>query len=151
SMIIGAYFVFAGRLSFGGFLAFVNSLWRAVTGIFGVINMIPQLRRSSAILKRIGALRHARVTPYHDQGPFVMVHGARVAYSDGAVIAINDFELGAGEHVLLRGPNGCGKTTLLHIISGTLAPDAGVVTLPSRIACLTAPVQLPPLPVGELV
>ena len=46
SMIVGAYFVFAGRMSFGSFLAFVNSLWRAVTGIFELINMIPQVRRS---------------------------------------------------------------------------------------------------------
>jgi ATP-binding cassette subfamily B protein len=95
----------------------------------------------------------------------VLVHGARVRYGGGSdgeqrpdqeagagtTVAIEDFELRPGEHVLLRGPNGCGKTTLLHIISGTLAPDAGVVTLPPRVASLTAPVNLPPLPVRELV
>ncbi|MFD4554303.1 hypothetical protein ACFWP5_08235 [Streptomyces sp. NPDC058469] len=56
-MIIGAYFVFVGRMSFGSFLAFVNSLWRAVTGIFDLVHMIPQARRNTAVLKRIGALR----------------------------------------------------------------------------------------------
>lgn len=165
SMVVGAYFVFAGRMTFGSFLAFVNSLWRAVTGIFDLINMIPQVRRNTAVLKRIDVLRGSCPAPYHDEGPMVVVHGARVRYGapeggeDGAgagggagtTVAIEDFELRPGEHALLRGPNGCGKTTLLHIISGTLAPDAGVVTLPPRVASLTAPVNLPPLPVRDLV
>jgi ATP-binding cassette subfamily B protein len=151
SLIVGAYFVFAGRLTFGGFLAFVNSLWRAATGIFQLVNLIPQLRRNSAILRRIEVLRTSSPTPYHDDAAVVLVHGARVVHADGTEVAIDDFTLTAGEHVLLRGPNGCGKTTLLHIVSGTLAPDAGVVTRPARVASLTAPVQLPPLPVRELV
>ncbi|WP_371639222.1 ATP-binding cassette domain-containing protein [Streptomyces virginiae] len=171
SMIVGAFFVFSGRMTFGSFLAFVNSLWRAVTGVFDLINMIPQARRSTAVLERIESLRESRRSPYHDEGPLVRVHGARVVYggADGdageekrggsggtgvagvAGVSFDAFELRAGEHVLLRGPNGCGKTTLLHIISGTLAPDAGSVTLPPRVASLTAPVNLPPLPVRDLV
>jgi ATP-binding cassette subfamily B protein len=151
SMIIGAYFVFAGRMSFGSFLAFVNSLWQAVTGIFDLVDMIPQIRRSTAVLKRIDTIRSARPGPYASHGPAVMIHGARVTYGDGATVSIDDFEVRAGEHVLLRGSNGCGKTTLLHIIAGTLAPDDGAVTVPPRIASLTTPVSLPPLPVGELV
>lgn len=57
SMIVGAFFVFSGRMTFGSFLAFVNSLWRAVTGMFDLINMIPQARRSTAVLERIEFLR----------------------------------------------------------------------------------------------
>ncbi|MGZ9929506.1 ATP-binding cassette domain-containing protein [Streptomyces sp. NC-S4] len=165
SMVVGAFFVFSGRMSFGSFLAFVNSLWRAVTGVFDLINMIPQARRSTAVLERIESLREARETPYHDEGALVRVRGARVVYGGGgadgdgtgpgegevAGVSFDTFELRPGEHVLLRGPNGCGKTTLLHIIAGTLAPDAGSVTLPPRVASLTAPVNLPPLPVRDLV
>ncbi|MEH6372846.1 ABC transporter ATP-binding protein [Streptomyces sp. KLMMK] len=151
SMVVGAFFVFSGRMSFGSFLAFVNSLWRAVTGMFDLVNMIPQVRRSTAVLKRIESLRDARERPYHGEGALVRIRGVRVGYGDGAAVSIDGFELRAGEHVLLRGPNGCGKTTLLHLVSGTLAPDAGSVTLPPRVASLTAPVSLPPLPVRDLV
>lgn len=153
SMITGAYFVFAGRMTFGSFLAFVNSLWQAVTGIFAVINMVPQVRHNAAVLQRIEGLRRSGTVLYHEEAPVVLVHDARVRYGDedDSEVSIDHFELHSGEHVLVRGPNGCGKTTLLHIIAGTLAPDTGLVTLPPRVASLTAPVNLPPLPVRDLV
>jgi ATP-binding cassette subfamily F protein 3 len=37
------------------------------------------------------------------------------------------FEVRAGEKIGLVGPNGCGKTTLLHILGGVDEPDVGVV------------------------
>jgi ABC-type bacteriocin/lantibiotic exporter with double-glycine peptidase domain len=151
SMIVGAYFVFAGRMTFGGFLAFVNSLWRALTGIFFVINAVPQFRRNAAVLLRIQSLRANANPRYYSSGHLVLVAGARVRYDDGPEVSFDHFEMHVGERVLLRAPNGAGKTTLLHIISGTLAPDVGLVSRPERVAALTAPVHLPPLPVSELV
>ncbi|MGH2456734.1 MAG: ABC transporter ATP-binding protein [Candidatus Limnocylindria bacterium] len=41
-------------------------------------------------------------------------------------------ELGRGELVALVGPNGCGKTTLLRLLTGGLQPDAGRVTIGGR-------------------
>lgn len=38
-------------------------------------------------------------------------------------------EIGAGEHVALFGPNGCGKTTLIRQCNALLVPDRGVVTI----------------------
>jgi heme exporter protein A len=48
---------------------------------------------------------------------------------DRAVFAGLDLELGAGELVVLRGPNGSGKTSLLRMIAGLIEPAAGWLRL----------------------
>ena len=51
-----------------------------------------------------------------------------VSYSyPGSAFNLNDISLaiGSGSRFAIVGPNGCGKTTLLKIIGGHLAPDAG--------------------------
>jgi NitT/TauT family transport system ATP-binding protein len=40
-----------------------------------------------------------------------------------------DLDIEEKEFVSIFGPNGCGKTTLLNIISGLLSPDSGVVLI----------------------
>ena len=43
------------------------------------------------------------------------------------------FELKRGEHAAIIGDNGAGKTTILKILNGLLAPDSGSVTLGARV------------------
>jgi len=49
----------------------------------------------------------------------------------GAVTALDNvsLDLFAGEFMALLGPSGCGKTTLMRMIAGFEAPDAGRVLL----------------------
>ena len=50
------------------------------------------------------------------------------AYGPGRpVLSGCNFSLRPGERVALLGPNGCGKTTLLHLIVGLLRPNAGQI------------------------
>ncbi len=51
-----------------------------------------------------------------------------------AVDALRDVSVGIGRGSLtgLIGPNGCGKTTLLKVLAGVLAPDSGSVSLDGR-------------------
>jgi lipopolysaccharide transport system ATP-binding protein len=48
------------------------------------------------------------------------------------------FELHPGEALGIMGVNGCGKTTLLRILDGVYAPDAGRVQLRGRVGALIA-------------
>lgn len=49
----------------------------------------------------------------------------------GGLVAVNgvDFSVAQGEIVGLLGPNGSGKTTVINLISGALAPTAGSIQL----------------------
>ena len=57
----------------------------------------------------------------------IEVRGITKIYGDAAVLQGVDLEVLSGELVALLGPSGCGKTTLLRIIAGLEAPDAGSV------------------------
>ncbi len=45
-------------------------------------------------------------------------------------VARFDLEVKANERLLVIGPNGCGKTTLLNVLSSLLPPSQGAVTYP---------------------
>jgi ABC-type branched-subunit amino acid transport system ATPase component/ABC-type branched-subunit amino acid transport system permease subunit len=53
----------------------------------------------------------------------------------GSIVAAESvtFSMASGEIVALIGPNGSGKTTILRMIAGVLAPDQGTVTASSEL------------------
>ena len=64
----------------------------------------------------------------------LVLHGVKKSFRepDGSVLPILDideFQVAAGEQMVLSGRSGCGKTTLLHIIAGLSRPDSGTVQI----------------------
>ena len=65
----------------------------------------------------------------------LVVEAAHVAKRFGGRTIVRDFSIriGRGERVAMVGPNGVGKTTLLDILTGALAPDEGRVRLGANL------------------
>jgi ATP-binding cassette subfamily F protein 3 len=56
-------------------------------------------------------------------------HNLSKSYGIQSILAEVSFSVNPGERVGLIGPNGCGKTTLLRLLTGEEPPDKGHVTL----------------------
>ena len=68
-----------------------------------------------------------------DVAPLRMkARGLSIAFGGHQVLIDVDIDLAEGQIALLRGINGCGKTTLLNILSGFINPDTGSVLLESN-------------------
>ena len=66
--------------------------------------------------------------------PLLSLRGINFAYDDGRRILRDlTLRLYPAERVCLTGPNGCGKTTLLHVAMGLARPQAGEIEILGRI------------------
>ena len=74
------------------------------------------------------------LTPHIQSGNDVLtVEGLSKAFGSQKLFENVGFELKRGEHVAIIGDNGTGKTTLLKIINGILAADAGKFRLGTNV------------------
>ncbi len=55
------------------------------------------------------------------------VEGLKVARGKAAILRGIDWKVARGQHWVLLGPNGCGKTSLLKSINGYFSPTSGIV------------------------
>ncbi|MEM9362492.1 MAG: ATP-binding cassette domain-containing protein [Bacteroidota bacterium] len=62
----------------------------------------------------------------------VKTSGLRYAYGDGQEMIFPDIELTPGNHLLIIGPSGIGKTTLLYLMAGLLPPVNGSVAIAGK-------------------
>jgi heme ABC exporter ATP-binding subunit CcmA len=59
----------------------------------------------------------------------ISAHDLEKRYGTRRVFSGVSFELAAGELLLVTGPNGCGKTTLLRLLVGLQAPTSGEIAV----------------------
>ncbi len=104
-------------------------------------------RRNQGRLRRLRALRAERAGRIAPQGQIklaaatdpsggqLVVEARGIAKRCGEQALIRDFStrIVRGDRVGIIGPNGCGKTTLLRLLIGQLAPDAGTVRLGANL------------------
>ena len=73
--------------------------------------------------ERFAGFAPAAGAPHDGDRPLLRLAGASVA----GRLAPTDLVLHAGERLLVEGPNGTGKSTLLGLLAGELRPDTGTV------------------------
>jgi ABC-type multidrug transport system fused ATPase/permease subunit len=139
-IIVCGYEMLRGGMTFGGFMAFMNAFWIAMGGLRGVINKVPEIARTEALLDRMAEFSAAAPAAAPAPGNGARLEAVRFSYGDKPVFTGLDLEIGRGEKVLLSGGNGCGKSTLANLVCGFLQPGAGAVAAcaQERIsACVT--------------
>ncbi len=66
------------------------------------------------------------------------------SYNGTRVLKDIDFQVDAGERLILLGPSGCGKTTILRLIAGFIAPDQGSIEIGGRVVSESGRIVVPP-------
>jgi ATPase subunit of ABC transporter with duplicated ATPase domains len=81
------------------------------------------------------------------------VHARSVSLTFGRETILHeaDLSIGAGRRIGLVGPNGVGKSTLLRVLAGELAPESGTVDITPRDAVIGYLPQEPHRRAGETV
>jgi len=85
-------------------------------------------------------LRGLQINMNQESGNDVLtIAGLNKSYQESLLLKNISFKIKKGDKIALIGPNGCGKTTLLKIISGQIPADQGEIRLGSRveIACFS--------------
>jgi NitT/TauT family transport system ATP-binding protein len=76
----------------------------------------------------VGADRlSAPVEPAPRRQPVITIRGLSKSFNDTVIYDKFDLDLPQGEFISIFGPNGCGKSTLINMISGLMPLDAGQV------------------------
>ncbi|MEX0328581.1 MAG: ABC-F family ATP-binding cassette domain-containing protein [Ruegeria sp.] len=104
-------------------------------------------KRNQGRVRALQALRAERASQIKRQGPAAMslesgpksgrkvieASGLSKRFGDTQIVRNFDLLVQRGDRVAFVGPNGVGKTTLLNMVLGQEAPDAGTVTLGTNL------------------
>ena len=90
--------------------------------------------------------RHKNLTVNNIHSTVLRVNHLSIGYDDHTLVRDISFELAQGEVVLLAGPNGTGKTTLLKTLASChfeRSPGGGVEKSSPSFSCLMIPTNIP--------
>lgn len=93
-----------------------------------------KIEEKSQLLKNIELSEELKLgqLPYHSQR-LAILRNVTVDYGSGDVFAPVSTEIMRGDRVLLRGRNGCGKTSLIRLLMGENVPYKGTVQMGSGV------------------
>ena len=135
TLMVGAIAAMSGDLSIGALIACMALVWRVLAPwqqFIGLLPRIAQLRNEVAMLDLTMQLpaeaenRPRRLVPNQRRGT-LEIDGVSLTYQGASRPALHgvDLSIEAGEMVALIGDSGAGKSSLLKVVAGIYAPQAG--------------------------
>jgi ATP-binding cassette, subfamily B, bacterial CvaB/MchF/RaxB len=137
---LGAHLIFSGAFTVGVLIAFCAFKTQFDSRMSSLIDKVFEYRmlqlqgeRLADIVctepERTGGKRYASDLMRVSAG--IRVRGLRFSYGNNEPFVLNglDFEISPGRCAAIVGGSGCGKTTLVNILLGILAPTSGEVEI----------------------
>lgn len=137
TIIFGVFRVLNGDMTVGGLVASMILVWRVLAPLqtgFISLTRVTQVRSSITQINGLMNIKgerdqHALVTPIKQMEGFVTFARVSIRYSpdsDPALVGVS-FEIEPGEVLCVVGGNGSGKSTVLKLLAGMYAPQAGSI------------------------
>jgi ATP-binding cassette, subfamily B, multidrug efflux pump len=143
TLLVGGHLVISGAINVGDFVAFNTYMILLIWPIIAVGWVINIFERGTASVKRIDELLHAE--PAIDDraadasiGPDTVLKGEiefrnlTFGYGDTPVLNGISLRIPAGSSLAIVGPTGCGKSTLVNLISRIYDAPEGTLLIDGR-------------------
>lgn len=88
------------------------------------------MEEKQGLLKNIEKAENLKLFPLtHHKEVLINMEDVSISYGEQPVLSNVNLKVKNGERKVLRGPNGCGKTSIFKVILGELKPSAGICEL----------------------
>ncbi len=129
---LGTYFVLNGKATIGSLIAIVQLLNYVTAPFSNLADGMSKITQSKVSAERIKELVESNVELTEDEHRTVdvdqlIVENLGFAYGDNKILENQNIKFEKGKSYCIVGENGCGKTTLLNILSGLYKQDEGDV------------------------
>jgi len=150
---------FSGSIQLGDLIQTSTAFGKVQSSLSWFIDAYTQIAAWRATVDRLTGFREAielaarqgdAIATHTSSQPGCAASALSITLPTGrALIGPVDFELKAGERVLITGPSGCGKSTLFRAFAGIWPYGGGAIAQPAHARMLFLP-QKPYLTIGTL-
>lgn len=127
-------------------LSFIVNSYTTIAGWYSVVDRLRTFERNIRTIEESKNMSKIIILP-SENGLYIENLTLKLPYSDNFIIKSLNLQIKKGEHLLIMGPAGIGKSTLIRAIAGIWPFGEGAIKLPQNHMFLP---QKPYLPYGSI-